>query len=89
MYRDGRSAAFPAIEVEMPAGASGAGPEQAERAWLWRLASLALFFLAWEIAGRIPINPALPSFLETFVALLGLIRDGSLFRENAAAKVGL
>jgi ABC-type nitrate/sulfonate/bicarbonate transport system permease component len=75
----GRSAAFPAIEVEMPAGASSAGPEQAERAWLWRLASLALFFLIWEIAGRIPINPALPSFLETFVALLGLIRDGSLF----------
>jgi sulfonate transport system permease protein len=47
--------------------------------WLWRLASLVLFLGAWEITGRIPINPAFPPFSETFVALLGLIRDGSLF----------
>lgn len=47
--------------------------------WMWRLASLALFFGAWEITGRIPINPAFPPFSETFAALIGLIRDGSLF----------
>jgi ABC-type nitrate/sulfonate/bicarbonate transport system permease component len=55
------------------------GEGQGAHSWLWRLASVALFFLAWEIAGRIPINPAFPTFLETFAALLGLIRDGSLF----------
>lgn len=64
----------------MPAGgAEHAGPAPVERPWLWRLASIALFFLAWEIAGRVPINPAFPTFLETFTALLGLIRDGTLF----------
>jgi sulfonate transport system permease protein len=75
----GRTAALSPAEAEMPAGA-GEHAEQgrSERPWLWRLASLGLFFLAWEIAGRIPINPAFPSFLETFTALLGLIRDGSL-----------
>lgn len=46
--------------------------------WLWRFASLALFLGAWEITGRIPINPAFPPFSETFIALIGLIRDGSL-----------
>lgn len=49
-----------------------------EHLGLWQLASLALFFLAWEIAGRIPINPAFPTFSETFVALIAMIRDGSL-----------
>jgi len=49
------------------------------RSWLWRLASLVLFFLAWEIAGRAPINPAFPPFSETFAALAGLAADGSLF----------
>ena len=60
-------------ETARPA-ASGAG----EHLWLWKLASLGLFFLAWEIAGRIPINPAFPAFSETVVALLGMIGDGSL-----------
>jgi sulfonate transport system permease protein len=49
-----------------------------EHLGLWQLASLALFFLAWEIAGRIPINPAFPAFSETFAALIAMIRDGSL-----------
>jgi sulfonate transport system permease protein len=76
----GRSAVLPPIEAEMPAGAmEHAGALPVERPWLWRLASVGLFFLVWEIAGRIPINPAFPTFLETLMALLGLIRDGSLF----------
>jgi sulfonate transport system permease protein len=45
---------------------------------LWNLASLALVFGIWEIAGRIPINPAFPPFSTTFVALVKLIADGSL-----------
>src|SRR5689334_20649572 len=45
---------------------------------LWRLASLALFALAWEIAGRIPINPAFPSFTDTVRAFVRMIADGSL-----------
>lgn len=43
-----------------------------------RALSLGIFFLAWEIAGRIPINYAFPTFTDTFAALLSMIADGSL-----------
>lgn len=45
----------------------------------WRMASLALFFLAWEIAGRVPISYAFPTFSATFAAFLSMLFDGSLF----------
>jgi ABC-type nitrate/sulfonate/bicarbonate transport system permease component len=58
-------------------------PERATRLWVpgmgwWRVASIALFCGLWEIAGRIPINPAFPPFSDTFVAFLQMIGDGSL-----------
>jgi NitT/TauT family transport system permease protein len=46
---------------------------------VWRLTSLGVFFIAWEIAGRIPISYAFPPFSETLVALLSMMADGSLF----------
>ncbi|QIB35469.1 ABC transporter permease [Ancylobacter pratisalsi] len=48
------------------------------RASIWRIASIGLFFLAWEIAGRIPISYAFPTFLETLRAFLTMLFDGSL-----------
>ena len=45
---------------------------------VWRLASIALFCLAWEVAGRIPINPAFPPFGETVAAFVAMVADGSL-----------
>jgi ABC-type nitrate/sulfonate/bicarbonate transport system permease component len=45
---------------------------------LWRLLSLAIICLIWEIAGRTNFNWAFPTFLETMEALWGLIADGSL-----------
>jgi NitT/TauT family transport system permease protein len=47
---------------------------------LWRLLSVALFCGAWEIAGRIPINYALPAFSETAMAFAAMLADGSLPR---------
>lgn len=47
---------------------------------LWRLLSVVLFCGAWEIAGRIPINYALPSFSETATAFGAMIADGSMHR---------
>ena len=44
----------------------------------WRLASIALVCGAWEIAGRIPINYAFPSFSETVLAFGRMVADGSL-----------
>lgn len=46
---------------------------------LWRLLSMCLLFGAWEIAGRIPISVAFPSFIETMTALGQMTADGRLF----------
>ena len=72
--------------VERSSAASVAlEPERASRLWVpgmavWRLASIALFCGLWEIAGRIPVNPAFPPFSETLVAFVQMIADGSLPR---------
>src|ERR687894_921875 len=60
-------------------------PERASRLWVpgmavWRLASVALFCGLWEVAGRIPINPAFPPFSDTLLAFAQMIGDGSLPR---------
>jgi NitT/TauT family transport system permease protein len=44
----------------------------------WQLASFALFFGLWELAGRWPVSAAFPPFLNTAVALWELVVDGSL-----------
>jgi NitT/TauT family transport system permease protein len=44
----------------------------------WQLASFALFFGLWELAGRWPVSPAFPPFSSTFLALVEMLRDGSL-----------
>jgi NitT/TauT family transport system permease protein len=43
-----------------------------------RAISLGLFFLIWEIAGRVPISYAFPTFLETLYAFVSMVLDGSL-----------
>ncbi len=43
-----------------------------------RMFSIVVVFGAWEYAGRIPISPAFPTFLETMAALFGMIADGSM-----------
>lgn len=45
-----------------------------------RLVSVIVVCSAWEIAGRVPISPAFPTFVETMGALWGLIADGTLIR---------
>ncbi len=47
---------------------------------LLRLVSVVIVFGAWEYAGRVPISPAFPTFLETMDALFGLLADGTLFQ---------
>ena len=46
--------------------------------WLWRLLSVAIVALAWEIAGRIPISFAFPTFSATMSAFVGLVLSGEL-----------
>ena len=49
-----------------------------ERPILLRLVSIALFAVLWEIAGRIPVSFAFPTFSDTLIAFFGLIADGSM-----------
>jgi ABC-type nitrate/sulfonate/bicarbonate transport system permease component len=47
---------------------------------IWKLVSLGLFFVLWEIAGRWPVSYAFPPFSKTFLALLRMLSDGTLPR---------
>ena len=49
------------------------------RPLLLKLLSAIVVFGAWEIAGRIPVSYAFPTFIESMQALLAMIMDGSLF----------
>tara|TARA_R110002096_G_scaffold97378_1_gene217125 strand:+ start:2819 stop:3580 length:762 start_codon:yes stop_codon:yes gene_type:complete len=49
------------------------------RSLLLKLLSAAVVFGAWEIAGRIPVSYAFPTFLETMSALARMTFDGSIF----------
>ena len=53
------------------------------RALILKLVSAAVLFGAWEIAGRIPISYAFPTFLESMSALGAMTLDGSLFHAYA------
>lgn len=71
--------------IVAPASTTGG----AERLWPWQVASVAVVLLAWEIAGRVPINLAFPPFSATLAAFLALLADGSLVRAYAATAVPL
>ena len=49
------------------------------RANILKISSAFFLFTAWEIAGRVPISFAFPTFLETMEALISIILNGSIF----------
>ncbi|RYE50457.1 MAG: ABC transporter permease subunit [Hyphomicrobiales bacterium] len=49
------------------------------RPLLLKLLSASIVFGAWEVAGRVPISYAFPTFLESMMALAGMVFDGSIF----------
>ena len=50
------------------------------RAVILKLCSAIFMFGAWEIAGRIPVSFAFPTFIESLAAFWALIVDGTMFR---------
>lgn len=48
-----------------------------------KLLSAVVVFGAWEIAGRIPVSNAFPTFLESMSALVTLTLDGTIFTAYA------
>lgn len=49
------------------------------RSLLLKLLSALVVFGAWEIAGRIPVSYAFPTFLDSMAALARMTFDGSIF----------
>jgi NitT/TauT family transport system permease protein len=49
------------------------------RPLMLKLLSAAIVFGAWEIAGRVPISYAFPTFVESITALARMIFDGTMF----------
>jgi NitT/TauT family transport system permease protein len=49
------------------------------RPLIMKLLSAAIVFGAWEIAGRIPVSYAFPTFLESMGALFAMTMDGTIF----------
>ena len=49
------------------------------RSLLLKVLSALLVFGAWEIAGRIPVSYAFPTFIESMTALARMTFDGSIF----------
>ena len=49
-----------------------------DRALTLKLLSAVILFGAWEIAGRIPVSYAFPTFLEAMGALFRMIGDGTM-----------
>jgi NitT/TauT family transport system permease protein len=50
-----------------------------QQSWLLRGLSIVFVLLLWEWAGRLPVGPTFPTFTATTVALVDMMRDGSLF----------
>lgn len=73
-----RTAASPPRVVAGPLPVADRLRPVADRTIVWQALSVALVLLAWEIAGRIPINIAFPPFSDVLVAFVALSADGSL-----------
>lgn len=54
-----------------------------DRSLFLKLLSAVIVFGAWEIAGRIPVSYAFPTFIESMAALGRMVFDGSLFTAYA------
>lgn len=55
------------------------------RGTLYRLAGMVSFLLLWEVVGNLSLSSGLiPSFSETFLAMLALIADGTLIGHSIA-----
>lgn len=53
------------------------------RSLLLKLLSAVIVFGAWEIAGRLPVSYAFPTFVDSMASLVRMILDGSIFMAYA------
>ena len=70
------------VAAGMAAQSDEAAGSRHQTLW-WRLASIALFCGAWEIAGLVPINLAFPTFSSTVAAFFEMVGDGTMLKAYA------
>jgi ABC-type nitrate/sulfonate/bicarbonate transport system permease component len=70
-------------------GASGRLGDVITRPTVLRLVSTLWVLGGWEIAGRIPISPSFPTFLDAAGAIITMLADGSLIHALAVTLVPL
>ncbi len=68
------------LSPKVQAGATWDLYELLTHALTLKLISFASVLLLWEYAGRIPLSPAFPTFLETLQGLTEIAMDGSLLK---------
>jgi NitT/TauT family transport system permease protein len=56
---------------------------------MWRVLSVLGVFLAWEIAGRVPVSFAFPPFSEVLTEFVQMLVDGTFLRAYASTAQGL
>ena len=66
-----------------PLGAPRSGRALPSRAFVLKIVSALVLFGAWEIAGRIPVSLAFPTFFESMSALFRMAFDGTLWTAYA------
>ncbi len=66
-----------------PFGAPGTKRPLPSRALVLKIVSALILFGAWEIAGRVPVSLAFPTFLESMGALFRMAVDGTLWTAYA------
>ena len=59
------------------------------RANLLKILSALVLFGAWEIAGRVPVSLAFPTFLESMSALFRMAFDGTLWTDDEMVLQGV
>jgi ABC-type nitrate/sulfonate/bicarbonate transport system permease component len=83
--------------TDVAAPGTGVSPVAAVRARLARgarrampqLASILAAAAAWEVAGRVPISPTFPTLVDTVLATVAMLLDGSLIAALAITLVPL
>jgi len=74
------SGLMPKVPAGSPAGPGHGFHEFLTHALTLRVISFGAVLLLWEYAGRIPLSPAFPTFLETLNGLSEIAADGSLLQ---------
>ena len=77
MTRSDLAAPAARVEPRVAAGWTRLLPRGGAHSWLLRIASIAILFGLWELAGAVPVSIAFPRFSATAAAFVEMLADGT------------